>query len=109
MDTSELKENLKRVIELRDELQALSKSNRRGYTLWEYIELFRERLIFVDHGEADKFWLPLHRATTKLDFFVEAGKTKFNSAFATNKTALLAVLDRYIKDLTSEFQVVDQE
>jgi len=107
MNTEALKENLKRVIVLRDELKDLPKNNGRGYTLWECIDLFRERLINVDHGEGDKFWLPCHRATTKLEFFEEIGKTKFNTAFATNKTKLIAVLNRYIKDLTSEFEVVD--
>lgn len=107
MNTVALKKNLKKVIELRDELKDLPKTIGRGYTLWEYIGFFRNRLIWVDHGEGDKFFIPQNRATTMLESLEEMGETKFNNAFKTNKTKLIAVLNGYIKDLTIEFQVDD--
>lgn len=107
MNTEALKENLKRVIELRDELKDLSKSSRRGYALYEYIGLIRDRLIFVDHGEADLFAEPARIAGNRLAILADIGEDKFNTAFATNKAKLLAILQSYLKGLQSGLQQRD--
>ena len=57
MDIQELRENVQKVISLREEVKDLKKDNRRLYSLKEYVGLFRDRLIFVDHGERDRFFL----------------------------------------------------
>lgn len=109
MYVNELKENLRKVISLRDEIQDLKKGNKRTYSLREYVELFRDRLIQVDHGERDRFWWPMHVALTKIDEFTDITEEKFNSQFSANKTKLLSTMNRYIKDLQLGFQQHDLE
>jgi hypothetical protein len=106
MDINELKEHLKKVLELRDELKDLPR-NGRCYTLWEYIGLFREKLINVDHGEADLFAEPARMAGNRLDILADIGEEKFNAAFATNKAKLLAILQSYLKGLQSGLRKLD--
>jgi hypothetical protein len=106
MYIEDLKENLKLVNELRDELKVLKKEARRGYTLHEYIDLIQERL-WNDHGERDRFAEPKRLANFKLDELRDINKEQFNSAFSKNKTKLLSILNRYIKDLQIGFQESD--
>ncbi len=103
-----IKENLEKVISLRDEIKDLKKGKQRTYSLREYVELFRDRLIYVDHGERDRFWWPMHVALTKIDEFIDIRREeKFNSQFSANKTKLLSIINRYIKNLQYEFQQHD--
>jgi hypothetical protein len=107
MNVNDLKENLKRVISLRDEIMELKKENRRTYSLREYVELFRDRLIHIDHGEIDKFWWPMHIALTKLDELSDIEENKFNSQFSANKRKLLSTINRYTKEMQIELQEHD--
>ncbi len=107
MQEIDLKENLKRVISLRDEIIELKKGNSRTYSLREYVKLFRDRLIYVDHGERDKFWWPMHVALTKLDELSDIEENKFNSQFSANKRKLLSTINRYIKEMQNELQEHD--
>lgn len=109
MDITDLKENLRQVISLRDEIVQLRKEDRRTYSLREYVDLFQDRLSWTDHGEMDKFWRPMHVANTKLDEMRGIDVEKFNSAFATHKTKLLSIVNRYIKDLQLGFERYDLE
>lgn len=104
---AELKENIIGIISLRDELIQLKKYDRYTYSLYEYIELFREKLIFTDHGGNDIFWDPKHVALTKLDQLSDIDEESFNSRFSANKTKLLSIMNRYIKDLQHGFHLYD--
>lgn len=99
MDIQELKENVISVISLKEEVKDLKKDNRRSYTLREYVGLFRDRLIFVDHGERDRFFWPMHIASTGLDELSNLTNDQFDTRFSTTKTKLLSIMNRYIKDL----------
>ncbi len=109
MDIQELRENVQKVISLREEVKNLKKSIRRTYSLREYVDLFRDRLIFVDHGERDRFFWPMHIASTKLDELSDMRNDEFNSRFSTTKTKLLSIMNRYIKDLQRGFVEHDLE
>ena len=109
MDIQELRENVQKVISLREEVKDLKKDNRRLYSLKEYVGLFRDRLIFVDHGERDRFFWPMHIAFTKLDELSYMTNDEFYSRFATTKTKLLSIMNRYIKDLQRGFVEYDLE
>jgi len=109
MNINELKKNLEKVISLRDEIKDLKKGKQRTYSLREYVELFRDRLIYVDHGERDRFWWPMQVALTNIDEFTDIREEKFNSQFSANKTKLLSIINRYIKDLQHGFQQHDLE
>jgi hypothetical protein len=109
MDTADLKENLRQVISLRDEIVQLRKEDRRTYSLREYVDLFQDRLRWTDHGESDRFWRPMHVAITKLDEISNIDVKKFNSAFTTHKAKLLSIVNRYIKDLQLGFEQQDLE
>jgi hypothetical protein len=105
MDIKELHENTRKVISLRDEIIVLEKHRKEptGYRLNEYVELFRDRLIWVDHGERDRFWVPMHNTLIKLDEMANIDPEKFNSNFATYKKNLLSVINRYIKEMHQGF------
>lgn len=107
MADNDLKENLKLVFSLRDEIMDLKKGNFRTYSLREYVDLFRDRLIHTDHGERDKFWWPMHIALTKLDELSDIEENKFNSQFSANKRKLLSTINRYIKEMQNELQEHD--
>lgn len=109
MDIADLKENLRQVISLRDNLVELKKGHIRTYSLSEYLDLIQNRLIGTDHGERDKFYWPMHVANTKLDMLRGMDIDKFNSAFSTNKTKLLSIVNQYIKDLQLGFEQNDLE
>lgn len=109
MNISELKQNLQQIIYLRDEIAESKKETRFGYSLKEYLELFRDKLIFVDHGERDKFWCPKHEATQKLDSLSDISLNEFSSAYSKNKTKLLSIINRYIKDMKLGFIQHDLE
>lgn len=107
MEIANLKENLRQVISLRDELIELKKGNRRTYSLKEYADLFRDRLRWTDHGMSDSFSLAEHDAFTRLDILCDIEDEKFNSAFSTHKTKLLSIMNRYINDLRLGFDKHD--
>jgi len=109
MDITDLKENLKQVVSLRDNLIKLEKGDMRTYSLNEYLDLFQNRLNGTDHGERDKFYWPMHVANTKLDILREMDIEKFNSAFSTNKSKMLSIVNQYIKDLQLGFEQNDLE
>lgn len=100
---------MKKVISLRDEIQDLKKGNQRTYSLREYVELFRDRLIHVSHGERDRFWSPMQLVLKKIDEFTYIEEEKFDSHFSANKKKLLSTMNRYIKDLHYGFQQHDLE
>lgn len=107
MEIADLNENLKQVISLRDELKELKKGNRRIYSLREYVDLFHDRLIWTDHGMSDSISLAEHDACSRLDILCDIEVEKFNSAFSVNKTKLLSIVNRYIKDLQLGLQLYD--
>ena len=109
MNISELKQNLQQIIYLRDEIVESKKETRFGYSLKEYLEQFRYKLIIVDHGERDKFWCPRHVATQKLDSLSDLSLDEFNSAYSKNKTKLLSIINRYIKEMKLGFIQHDLE
>lgn len=98
MNIQELKENLQKVILLREEVSCLQKHHRRTYSLREYTEQFRERLIFVDHGERDRFSWPVYIASKKLDELYE-NRDEFEVRFSASKAKLLSAMGQYIKDI----------
>lgn len=109
MNISELKQNLQQIIYLRDEIVESKKETRFGYSLKEYLEQFRYKLIIVAHGERDKFWCPRHVATQKLDSLSDLSLDEFNSAYSKNKTKLLSIINRYIKEMKFGFIQHDLE
>ena len=109
MYVNDLKANIKQIISLRDEIKELKKNNQRTYSLLEYVELFRNKLIHADHGERDRFWWPMHVALTKLDELSDIRPEKFNSQFSANKTKILSIANHYIKDLQRGFLQHDLE
>lgn len=109
MDIADLKDNLRQVVSLKDNLFKLKKGDMRTYSLSEYLDLFQNRLIRIDHGERDKFYWPMHVANTKLDILREMDNEKFNSDFSTNKSKMLSIVNQYIKDLQIGFEQNDLE
>jgi hypothetical protein len=107
MDLQELKENLKTVIDLQAEVKDLKKGNRHTYSLREYVDQFRDRLINIDHGDRDRFFWPMHIASTRLDDLSNLTDAEIDSRFSTTKTKLLSIMNRYIKDLQHEFYIHD--
>lgn len=102
MNIQELKDNLQIVTSLREEVSRLQKQNRRFYTLREYTEQFRERLIFVDHGERDRFSEPSRIANLKLDELY-VNRDEFEVRFSASKAKLLSIMSKYIKDMNRGF------
>lgn len=107
MEIADLKENLRHVISLRDEIVQLRKEDRRTYSLREYVDLFQDRLSWTDYGDRDKFWVPKYNANAGLEKLRDIDSEKFNSAFATHKTKLLSIVNRYIKELQLGFEQYD--
>ena len=108
MNIQELKENAQRVTSLHGEVRGLQKHNRGSYTLREYSEQFRHRLIFVDHGERDRFFWPKHVASTKLDELY-VNRDEFELRFSASKIKLLSIMKEYIKGLEQGFKEHDLE
>lgn len=109
MDIHELRECVRETTILYEEVQGLRKDNKRSFTIVDYIEMFRQKLIFTDHGERDRFFMPMHIASKKLDELTDMPKERINSRFATTKTKLLSIMGRYIKDLLRGFEEYDAE
>jgi len=107
MRIEEIRNNKRRLKELRDEILDSKKDSRFGYTLFEYLERVRDSIIYVDHGEGDLFFVPKHRATMKLDDLMDIDVKAFNSAYSKNKTKLLSIVNRYINDLTNAIEIHD--
>ncbi len=107
MNINELKEHLRRVTVTRDRLSELKKNDSSLYTLHDFIEEFRSQLFNTDHGERDRFAEPERIANDKLSDLEDIGEEKLNAAFAGNKTKLLAILNRYIKDFAIGVQAND--
>lgn len=65
--------------------------------------------LFIDHGEWDSFFCPMHVASNKLDELTYMTDDELNSRFSTTKTKLMSVMNRYIKDLQRGFVEHDSE
>lgn len=110
MDVNALRANLSRVIALRDEIEALQKpAGHFGYSLSDYVTQAYDRVINGYPGERDRFYVPHSVAVMKLQDMLDIEHDKLNSAFATNRTKLLSILNRYIKGLQRGFQEHDLE
>lgn len=109
MNIEELRENLKQIRLLRNEIAELKKERRFGYSLSEYLNLLRNKISFIDHGEDDKFWNPMHIATSEMSRLIDIRENEFNSAFSKNKRKFLSIIDRYIKDLQHGIDFHNQE
>ncbi|MDO7876032.1 hypothetical protein Q5H93_14910 [Hymenobacter sp. ASUV-10] len=105
-----LRSNLRRVIELRDEIKEMPKPTGRGaYQPSDYLNQVRDRLRAVYHGERDRFYVPHTDAIMALQHLEELGTPKINSSFSTSKTKLLSILNRYIKGLQRGFAEHEKE
>ena len=105
-----LREHLRRVIELRAEIQELAAPvPRGGYQLSDYVDSVRQQLIGAYHGERDRFYYPYSVALNQLDQLQEIGPAKLNLFFSKHKTKLLVVLNRYVKSLQTGFRQSDSE
>lgn len=110
MDIQALKSNLLAIIALRDKVEALSSSDsHHGYQLSDYAEKARTRIYSADHGDDDWYFLPQWDAGNRFRQLQENGDARIDSAFATSKTKLLSILNRYIKDLQTGFREHDPE
>lgn len=107
MRIEELRNNLRRLKELRDEIIMSNSKSRFGCTLFEYFVRIRESIIYVDHGEGDLFFIPKHRASLKLDELMDINVKEFNSAYSKNKTKLLSIVNRYLKDITHAIETYE--
>jgi len=103
MNIQELKNNLIKVIALQKKIRVKNK-NSSGYSLKEYADQFRESIIYVDHGEGDRFAEPLRIASTELDLL---SNSDYINRFAATKTKLLLIMGDYIRDLQHELQKFD--
>lgn len=105
-----LRDHLRRVIELRDEIKELTKpTGHGGYQLSDYVDRARQRLIDAYHGERDRFYYPYAVALNRLDQLQEVETAKLNGLFSTHKIRLLAALNRYVKSLQAGFHQSDSE
>jgi hypothetical protein len=110
MNVNALKANLSRVIALRDEIEAFQKpSEPFSYSLSDYVSEAYDRVINGYPGERDRFFVPHSVAVMKLQDMLDIEHDKLNSAFATNRTKLISILNRYIKGLQRGFQEHDLE
>ena len=107
MRIEELKNNVRRQKELRDEISESNNKSKLGYTLFECLERVRDSIIYIDHGESDLFFIPKHRASMKLDELLNTDVKSFNSAYSKNKKKLLSIVNRYIKDLISAIETYE--
>jgi hypothetical protein len=107
MDINLLKEHLSQTISLKLELKELKQTDRRS--LSAYLDQFRSSLSWTDFGDRDKFWLPYHYATEGLKYFDDIKTNELDMKFTVNKTKLLSIVTRHIKDLQSGFREYDLE
>lgn len=91
------------------EVKDLKKSMGNSQSLKGYIELLYDRLIVVDHGERDRFYVPKHITSLKLNELFNMTNDQFNSRFSTTKTKVLSIMNRYIKDMQRGFEEHDLE
>lgn len=110
MNIQELKSAIAKVESIRDKAQELTKSQARNfYSINDYASHAREAIVFVDHGNRDRFWLPQHDALGALDKPLEDDEKKFDSAFLTLKNRLMRILNSYIWDMEKGFQEHEKE
>lgn len=110
MNTDEIKNNLIKVISLRDEIKDFKKGSRQtAYKLSDYVDLCYDRIIAVDYGDRDRLYVPYSNASMKLQDFMQTDDKIINSQFSAHKTKLLSILNRYIKDLQLGLQEHDSE
>ena len=107
MNINDLREHLNKTISLKEELKELKKTDL--YKLSDYLEMFHKSLVYTDFGERDKFWLPYYYASNSLKELHEFREEELNSKFSANKTKLLSIVNRHIKDLKHGFQQHDLE
>lgn len=107
MDINELKLHLDKTILLKNEIKELKKTDRRS--LSDYLYQFRHSLSSTDFGDRDKFWLPYNYASEGLKYFDDINTNELDVKFTANKTKLLSIVTRHIKDLQSGFREYDLE
>lgn len=108
MNIDELKNTVKDIAHLRDELKKLS-AKQQWYSLSDYIERFRNKMSSVDHGERDRFYMPYADASMSLSNLLDIDDQKLSSSFATNKTKLISCLNKYIKGMQKGFIAHEKE
>ena len=110
MNIDELKNNLRKVISLRDEINNFKKGSRHtAYKLSDYINLTYEQIIAVDYGDRDRFYLPYSNATFQLQNLMQTDEKVINTKFSVHKIKLLSILNRYINNLQHGFLEHDLE
>jgi hypothetical protein len=109
MEILELKNNLRKVISLQEEIKDLTNSKKQLFSLTDFMENFRNCLIYVDHGERDRFFVPMNIALNKLNNLSDIVNNNSKLSFSQTKTKLLSIMNRYIKDLQRGFEEHDSE
>lgn len=101
----ELKENLKRVISLRDELQSIAKPKVPNLvcTLKEYGERLRSLFSDTDHTVSDEFVNIHHNASHRLERLMDISNSILNLTFKTSRKQFVSVMNDYINGLQKEF------
>ncbi len=108
MDINELRTHLNKTISLKTEIKELKKTDR-FRSLAGYLEQFRHSIAWTNFGDRDKFWLPYYNASEGLKYFDEISDNDLDIRFTMNKTKLLSIVNRHIKDLQSGFREYDLE
>jgi len=107
MDINELKLHLNKSISLKKEIIELKKTDKRS--LSDYLDQFCQSLLLTDFGDREKFRLPYRDASERLKFFYDIDSNELDKRFTVNKTMLLSITSRHIKDLQSGFREYDLE
>jgi hypothetical protein len=107
MNLNDLREHLNQTEKLKLELKELKKTDREN--LSDFLDRFHNRLVWTDFGDRDKFWLPYYYASNDLKILQDMTSEELNSRFSANKTKLLSIVNRHIKDLQRGFREHEEE
>lgn len=101
MNNDELKEIIKSITYLRDEIKDFDKPHRLSFgpSLKGYVDTAYDKLKRIEHGYDPNLHEPYLRAKNKLDKLQDIDEAKLDSAFKKYKGELVTTLARLIKDL----------
>lgn len=107
---TELKKTVLNTVELRNKLMEMTLPRKPYHHSFDYyITLAHNMIKEPDYGERDRFYLPYYSTSTDLSELMDIDEKKFVSAFKTIKAKVIAILNRYIKEMELGFVEHDLE
>lgn len=103
MNIENLNAYLSDLTKMKEEVENTSQ-NSRSYSLDDYIDFFRSKIGFFDHGVRDKFTVPFYDASLHID---DLSDSKYS--FSVKKTKLVSTINQYIKGMQRGLKLHEKE